>query len=119
MENNQLLHPSHHGFRQLHSTCTALIQMQQLWLDALDKNEITAVVMLDLSAAFDVVDTQILIDKLQLYGFNTCAVKWMTSYLTHRKQQVYIDGALSHPLSVEVRGSPGVNHWASSLCDFH
>ena len=47
-------------------------------------------------------DTQILIDKLQLYGFNTCAVKWMTSYLTHRKQQVYIDGALSHPLSVEV-----------------
>ena len=69
LEDNMILHPSHHGFRSRHSTCTALWQMQDLWLDALDKNEITAVIMCDMSAAFDLVNHSILLEKLALYGF--------------------------------------------------
>ena len=61
MENNELLHPSHHGFRRHHSTATALLEMYNVWLEAFDQDKITAVVMLDLSAAFDVVDPEILL----------------------------------------------------------
>ena len=67
MENNHLLHPSHHGFRKNHSTTTALLEMYDTWLEAFDDNKLSAVIMLDLSAAFDVVDTSILLDKLKLY----------------------------------------------------
>ena len=63
LEENQLLHPSHHGFRAGHSTVTALIEMYDQWIEALERDEVTAVVMLDLSAAFDVVDHNILVKK--------------------------------------------------------
>ena len=101
METNNLLHPSHHGFRSKHNTSTALLQMMDVWLEAFDEDEITAVIMVDLSAAFDVVDHCILLDKLKAYGFEMKEVLWMQSYLTGRKQQVYVDGALSEPLDLQ------------------
>ena len=101
METNNLLHPSHHGFRAKHNTTTALLQMFDVWLEAFDKDDVTAVIMLDLSAAFDVVDHIILLEKLKIYGFEMKEILWMTSYLTERKQQVYVDGALSEPLDLQ------------------
>ena len=101
MESNQLIHPSHHGFRAKHNTSTALLEMFDGWLEAFDNDDITAVIMLDLSAAFDVVDHKILLDKLNLYGFESKEILWMQSYLTGRSQQVYVDGALSDPLLLE------------------
>ena len=71
-EENNLLHPSHHGFRAKHNTSTALLQMFDIWLEALEKEEISTVIMLDMSAAFDVVDHQLLIEKMKLYGLNEC-----------------------------------------------
>ena len=61
--------------------------------------------MLDLSAAFDVVDHELLLDKLKIYGFEDKETAWMHSYLTGRRQQVYVDGALSDPLEL-VAGVP-------------
>lgn len=103
MESNQLIHPSHHGFRAKHNTSTALLEMFDGWLEAFDNDDITAVIMLDLSAAFDVVDHVILLDKLEIYGFESKEILWMRSYLTGRRQQVYVDGALSDPLVLEAR----------------
>ena len=51
--------------------------------------------MLDLSAAFDMVDHGILMEKLKLLGLESKAVMWMKSYLTGRSQNVCIDGCLS------------------------
>ena len=95
-----ILHPSHHGFRSRHSTCTALLQMQDLWLDALDKNEITAVIMCDMSAAFDLVNHSILLEKLALYGFQESALSWIRSYLSSRSQRVLVDGCLSDSMNL-------------------
>ena len=69
MDNNRLFHPSHHGFRSNHNTTTAVLEMAEMWTEALDDKRISAAVMLDLSAAFDIVDTDILMKKLKLYGF--------------------------------------------------
>ena len=101
LEANHLLHPSHHGFRSKHSTVTALIEMYDQWIEAFEKDEVSAAVMLDLSAAFDVVDHDILIQKLALYGFGECSTSWLRSYLTCRSQRVYVEGSLSEPLLLE------------------
>ena len=58
--------------------------------------------MLDMSAAFDVVDHDILLSKLKIYGFDSNALGWMKDYLSSRTQAVYLDGCLSTFLPVDV-----------------
>ena len=79
-----------------------MIQMYDNWVQAVDRGELAGVCMLDMSAAFDVVDHDILIKKLKLYGFDDNSIKWMGNYLSGRTQAVYIDGFLSSFLPVEV-----------------
>ena len=57
--------------------------------------------MVDLSAAFDMVDHQLQLEKLQLLGLEGGALQWMKSYLTARSQSVIVDGCMSPPLYVE------------------
>ena len=54
-----------------------------------------------MSAAFDVVDHHILLQKMELYGLEESSTKWLRSYLSGRSQQVYQEGALSPPLDLE------------------
>ena len=56
MKDNKLFHPNHHGFRASHSTCTAMIQMYDTWVQAVDRGELMGVCMLDMSTAFDIAD---------------------------------------------------------------
>ena len=102
MNTNNFFHPNHHGFRAGHSTSTAMIQMYDTWVQAVDKGELAGVCMLDMSAAFDVVDHGILMSKLKLYGFDEMALRWMENYLSGRSQAVYIDGSTSSFLPVNV-----------------
>ena len=100
LETNNLLHPAHHGFRSQHNTSTALLQMFDTWLEALENDEVTAAIMIDLSAAFDVVDHTILANNLEEYRMDEGSVSWFRSYLSERYQHVYIDGSLSDPLNL-------------------
>ena len=102
LEENRILHPSHHGFRKNHSTTTALLEMYSSWVEAVEQDKITAVIMLDMSAAFDLVDKDILVRKLEIYGLEESSARWMDSYLSDRKQQVYLDGELSETLDVSI-----------------
>ena len=102
MNSNECFHPNHHGFRAHHSTSTAMIQMYDTWVQAVDKRELAGVCMLDMSAAFDVVNHDILLNKLKLYGFDVDALELMRNYLSGRTQAVYIDGSLSSFLPVDV-----------------
>ena len=81
--------------------------MYDQWVEAYENDKLSAVVMLDLSAAFDVVDHEILIKKLEIYGFEECCTSWFESYLTERSQQVYVEGSLSEPLPLEVGVTQG------------
>ena len=51
-----------------------------------------------MSAAFDAVNTELLLEKMRLYGFDKDAVQSMWSYLTYRSQCVYIEGSMSELL---------------------
>ena len=102
VEANGILHPSHHGSRPGHSTCTALIELYRAWIEAIECGNMAAVMMLDLSAAFDLVSHELLLEKLKLMGFESSTVQWFKSYLLCRSQCVYIDGKLSELVDVPV-----------------
>ena len=101
MDINCYFNPNHHAYRSFHSTTTAMLQMYDTWLDAVEDGNLAAVCMVDMSAAFDVVDTDILLEKLKLYGFDKNTIQWTWSYLTHRSQGVYIEGTMSSLLPLE------------------
>ena len=100
--------PNHHAYRSFHSTTTAMLQMYTTWLEALEQGDMAAVCMIDMSAAFDVVDTDLLLEKLKLYGFDRNAVQWIWSYQSYRSQAVYIEGTMSRLLPPEA-GVPQVS----------
>ena len=89
-EENQLFHANH-------STVTALIQLQDLWLSASEDKKLSAALLLDLSAAFDIVDHKIFLEKLQVYKFSEQAIEWFSSYLKERKQVVQVESKFSDP----------------------
>ena len=100
LDNNGLINPNHHGSRSGHSTATALIQMYDTWAEEVDRGNMVGVMMVDLSAAFDMVDYDLLLQKLELFGLDSMAVDWMRSYLTARHQSVFVDGCLSPPKDI-------------------
>ena len=101
LDKNGLLHPNHHGCRHDHSTATALIQMYDQWTEEVDQGNMVGVMMIDLSAAFDMVDHPLLLQKLQLFGLEDAALNWVSSYISGRSQSVIVDGCLSPPLDIK------------------
>ena len=93
--NEELLHPYHHGFLKHHSTATALQQLVDLWMRAADQGKLSASLLLDLSAGFDVVNHKLLLLKLKEYGFDEVSLAWFHSYLTCRSQCVQVESSLS------------------------
>ena len=75
--------------------------MYDKWVEDVEEGKLVGVMMIDLSAAFDMVDHPLLLKKLHLFGLNECALKWMESYLSGRSQSVLIDGCMSPPLRIE------------------
>ena len=79
------------SYRQIHSTKTALLKVHNHILLNMDQQEVTLLVLLDLSAAFDTIDHEILIDTLESeFGVIGNPLKWLKSFLSHRKQRVKI-----------------------------
>ena len=108
LTDNNLLHPSQHGFRRKRSTQTALIKVVDNWLTNIDKGQVTAVVFLELAKAFDTVKHNILVRKLETLGVTGPDLDWFSSYLDNRQQQVFYNGVLSsteHILSGVPQGS--------------
>ena len=102
LEENKLLHSNHHGFRSHHNTTTALVSMYDSWIEDLEKKEYSGVCMIDMSAAFDMVNHELLLRKFELYGFDNKSLNWIKSYLSDRKQCVSIDGIMSKFLEVTI-----------------
>lgn len=93
---NNLTSNYQHAYREGHSTSTALTQMTDDWQTDIDQQNMIGAVLLDFSAAFDVIDHSILLNKLRCYGFATSAIAWIESYLTKRTQKVFFNGCLSN-----------------------
>ena len=93
---NKLFDTNQSAYRKFHSTETALVKMHNDILQKLDQNQIVALIMIDVSAAFDTVPHQRLIDRFS-HDFNVTgtALKWLTSYLENRYQKVIVNSSQS------------------------
>jgi len=102
---NELLYSSQYGFRGGHSTELATLEFIDRVIVEMDNNETPLSLFLDLSKAFDTIDHEILIDKLNYYGIKNNALDLMKSYLSNRYQYVSFKGTTSETLSV-TKGVP-------------
>ncbi len=101
-EINHLLEALQSAYRRGHSTETALAKVQDDIQLCMDKGQVMLQILLDLSAAFDTIDHNILIKRLSdRMGITGAALKWVISYLQDRKQYVQIDGKCSQSLPLK------------------
>ncbi len=97
---NKLHYPMQSSYRQGHSTETALLRVQNDVYCAMDREEVVLLLLLDLSAAFDTLDADILLSRLEnRFRITGNVLCWIRSYLTDRKQSVCIKNETSSATS--------------------
>jgi hypothetical protein len=99
------LSPCQSAYRKFHSTETALLRISNDLLTACNEQKVSALILLDLSAAFDTIDHQILLSRLSTtFGITGNAHSLLSSYLLNRTQSVVIgsNSSLSQTLSTGV-----------------
>jgi len=97
LEKNYICEDFQSGFRQSHSTKTALIRVTNDLLLSSDRGCISQLVLLDLSAAFDTSDHIILLNRLENFvGICGGALAWFKSYLSDRYQFVAVNEEASY-----------------------
>ena len=92
LEKYEILYELQFGFRAGYSTTHTLIHMTEAIRSALDSGSVTCGIFVDFQKAFDTVNHDILLKKLEHYGFRGVVNNWFRSYLTDRKQKVVING---------------------------
>ena len=89
---NNLLSKNQFAYRKLHSTVTSLLNVIDSWYSNIDRKNVNISLFLDLRKAFDTIDHNILLAKLQKYGICQKELAWFASYLTERQQYCYLNG---------------------------
>ena len=83
------------GFRKNHNTQHSLLKMLELWKEALDKGKSVGAIFMDLSKAFDTLNHDLLIAKLEAYGFSKNSLNYIQSYLRNRLQRRNVNNNFS------------------------
>ena len=97
---NNLISEHQHGFVPGRSCITQLLEVMDYWTEALDEGGSVDVVYMDYQKAFDSVPHRRLILKLESTGIKGNVLKWVTDFLSNRRQRVIINGVSSQKASV-------------------
>ena len=95
METNNLFTKCQHGFRQHRSCVTQLLEVLNDFTKLIEMKDNIDVIYLDFSKAFDTVPHMRLINKLKAYGIEGNLIKWITNFLSDRKQRVKVNSSYS------------------------
>ena len=95
MINNGILSERQHGFVPGRSCVTQLLEVLDLWTEALESGVSIDAVYLDFAKAFDMVPHERMLAKLRGYGVDGAVLEWTRSFLTGRRQRVCIRGTES------------------------
>lgn len=93
---NNLLGSHQSGFRRMHSCESAINDVLYDWREAQNDSKIILAVFLDFQRAFETIEPQLAINKLEKYGIHGTSLQWFKSYLSNRKQTVKINESISH-----------------------
>lgn len=110
----KLLTSKQYGFRPGYSTELALLTLTDKIKGAIDQGFVVGGVFIDLTKAFDTINHNILIHKLQSYGITGPPLQLISSYLCNRTQVVQIDGKVSAAKKV----NQGVPQGSIARCSF-
>ena len=96
LDANSLFCSAQSGYRPHHSCETLMVRMTDDIIGEMNQKNCIALLLLDLSAAFDTIDHQVLLDKLfKQYGITGSALSWFSSYLSDRTYNVRVRDAKS------------------------
>jgi len=95
VQKNELLYIKQFGFREKSNTETAVIELINDIRQHIDKKKKVSLVFMDVSKAFDTVNTQQLLESLERSGIRGVTLNLIGSYLSNRKQQVKIGNVIS------------------------
>ena len=84
------------GFHSGYSPQYCLLIMIEKWKKALDKKTQAKALTTDLSKAFDCLNHELIIAKMQAYGFDNTSLLYILSYLTGRKQRTKVNNSFSN-----------------------
>ena len=101
IKNSHLSNPLQSAYKKHHSTESALLKVHNDIIISMDKGDVTALTLLDLSAAFDTIDHATLTDRLSdWYGISGQAQIWFSSYLQNRHKSVKIEDTFSDKVTL-------------------
>lgn len=132
LERYKILPIKQSGFRHGYSCTSALTDITDDILKGLNDNKVTALILLDYSKAFDMINHTILLARLHYIGFSSNSCKLLKSYITDRYQRVTIDTQVSNSLVIS-SGVPQGSilgpllytlytacfHESLAFCDYH
>ena len=98
---DKLMPPCLFGYRKGHSTEQCLTVMLEIWEKALDGKGTAGAILTDLSKAFDCLNHNLLLAKLDAYGFDKTTLKFIQNYLKNRKQRTKVNSSFSQWLELK------------------
>jgi len=101
LSKHEIISTSQYGFQKNCSTSAAVIELIEQITDNIENNLVTAGIFIDLQKAFDTVNHDILLRKLEHYGIRGVALDWAKSYLTNRQQFVTVNEMNSDKRRIE------------------
>lgn len=99
MFNSDVIPKIQSGFQKNHGTSTTLLSILDDVLSSINSDKVTSLTLLDMSKAFDSLNTELLLKKLKYYGINDNILMWFTSYLLNRYQYICLDTSSGRTIS--------------------
>ena len=100
IEKYEILYQFQFGFRKGRSTEQAIAEITDNLKNAIDNNLFTCGVFLDFAKAFDTVNHNLRLQKMEMYGIRGLPLQWFTNYLTNREQYISLAGMESSKQTV-------------------
>ncbi|MEO2220738.1 MAG: reverse transcriptase family protein, partial [Nitrosopumilus sp.] len=100
LEEHNILYQNQFGFRSNNSTVYALAQITEMIKESIDSGKYGCGIFIDLKKAFDTVNHDILLLKLEHYGIREELLEWFKSYLSGRRQFVSFNGQSSQLMDI-------------------
>ena len=101
LDSNKILFANQSGFRPKHSTESCLTHLCDRIIEGCDSGCHTGMILIDLQKAFDTINHDILLDKMQFMKFSKETISWFKSYLSNRKFFVNVENTFSESANLK------------------